>query len=205
MKKLSSIILVILLLQINFSWAQNLVVSHEITFWLKYRYLKLEKETLKTLIESKGFEGARLFFHELNRWLTFDIREYLHDWNTKVHLVSINYRNPSHYADKISQKILISYQENLEKKQKIKPVLIVQKNKDKTIYRYLIPIYVKKDCLKCHGNNYEIPFSYQVKIKNLYPNDKAINLKQGDIIAALSIEIPADTIDYLLSAQNYSQ
>ncbi|WP_457756063.1 Tll0287-like domain-containing protein [Thermodesulfatator indicus] len=203
MKKLLSIILFVLALHIKISWAENLVLSQEIAFWLNYRYLKLEKETLKVMIENKGFEGARLFFNDLNRWLTFDIREYLHDWNSKVALVSINYRNPSHSADKIAQKILISYQKKLANNKKIMPVIISKNNK--TTYRYLIPIYVKKDCLKCHGNKYEIPFSYQTKIKKFYPNDKAINLKEGDIIGALNIEIPIDTIDYLLSVRNYSK
>ncbi|AEH44270.1 hypothetical protein Thein_0388 [Thermodesulfatator indicus DSM 15286] len=203
MKKLLSIILFVLALHIKISWAENLVLSQEIAFWLNYRYLKLEKETLKVMIENKGFEGARLFFNDLNRWLTFDIREYLHDWNSKVALVSINYRNPSHSADKIAQKILISYQKKRTNNKKIMPVIISKNNK--TTYRYLIPIYVKKDCLKCHGNKHEIPFSYQTKIKKFYPNDKAINLKEGDIIGALNIEIPIDTIDYLLSVRNYSK
>jgi len=69
------------------------------------------------------------------------------------------------------------------KEKKIKrPIIIIKNNKE----IYYKPIYIKKVCLKCHGSH----LSPAVKkiLNKFYPNDKAIQYKEGDFRWFIVIE-----------------
>ncbi len=168
----------------------------DLCFWLKHRYLSLEQKNLKLMIKKEGLEGARFFFGDLDRWLTFDMREYLHDWRVKVRVVSLKYRDLKHRPDEVAEKILRLYEKKLAQGQNIVPKVVVDEHSGKTVYRYFIPIYTKKECLSCHGNSDQIPSFYQSEIQLLYPEDRAQGLKPGDLQGALSLEIPSEAIKY---------
>ncbi|GEM_PF-3561648 len=181
--------------------AETYNLLDDLGFWLKYRYQTLEQKELTNFIDQKGFEGARFFFSDLDRWLTFDLREYLHDWHVKVSLLSLKYRDLKHRPDPLAAKVIKEYQECLVRGEKVMPRVVVDKRNKELIYRYFIPIYTKKSCLRCHGNKYQLIPSYATKIKAFYPEDRAVGLKEGDLRGVISIDIPAQSVRYLVSSQ----
>ena len=56
-------------------------------------------------------------------------------------------------------------------------------------YRYARPIFVKKGCLKCHGNPKDAPPEVIAK----YGSDKAFGYKVGDVRGIISVKLPAIT------------
>ncbi len=60
----------------------------------------------------------------------------------------------------------------------------------KASFRFMQAIETKPVCLICHGDNVAAPISE--KIAELYPDDKAIGFKLGDIRGAFSIVQPLD-------------
>lgn len=67
---------------------------------------------------------------------------------------------------------------------------IVTTNNNDRIYRFIKPIPTEKVCLTCHGSNISSDLSH--KIKELYPDDKAVDFKLGHIRGAFSVTIPLD-------------
>ncbi len=57
------------------------------------------------------------------------------------------------------------------------------------IYRYTRPIYVKKGCLKCHGNPEDAP----PEVIEKYGSDKAFGYKVGDVRGIISVKLPTIT------------
>ncbi len=55
------------------------------------------------------------------------------------------------------------------------------------IYRYARPIFVKKGCLKCHGNPEDAP----PEVISKYGDKKAFGYKVGDIRGIVSVKIPS--------------
>lgn len=53
-------------------------------------------------------------------------------------------------------------------------------------YRYVQPIYVKKNCLKCHGDPADAP----VEVIEKYGSDKAFGYKEGDVRGVISVKLP---------------
>jgi len=57
---------------------------------------------------------------------------------------------------------------------------------DQSYNRLVMPIFVKKSCLLCHGAGDKRP-AFIVK---RYPQDKSFGFKEGDIIGVISVYIP---------------
>jgi hypothetical protein len=55
-------------------------------------------------------------------------------------------------------------------------------------FRYMKAIPTNIVCLKCHGS--EIDPKVAAKLEKLYPEDKAIGFKQGDIRGAFYVTMP---------------
>lgn len=68
------------------------------------------------------------------------------------------------------------------------PKFFIQKLEDG--YRYYKPLKVKTICLTCHGETSLMDKKLLEKIKKLYPDDKAINYKEGDFRGVIRIYIP---------------
>lgn len=58
-------------------------------------------------------------------------------------------------------------------------------------YRYAKPLFIKKGCLKCHGNPEDAPAAVIEK----YGNKKAFNYKVGDVRGIISVTLP--TISFM--------
>jgi hypothetical protein len=54
--------------------------------------------------------------------------------------------------------------------------------------KYMKPIKIGAACLKCHGNEGNIPPEVKELITKRYPDDKAVGYKNGDLRGAVSIK-----------------
>ncbi len=97
-------------------------------------------------------------------------------------------RNEKFKPSTREQEIITQYQKQKSDKQEIKP--IVEKNEDGSIQFYA-PIKLVQKCTTCHGVLGETltPKNDSI-IKVLYPMDKAIGFKEGDIRGIWSINFP---------------
>ena len=57
-------------------------------------------------------------------------------------------------------------------------------------YKYMEPIIIKELCLHCHDTKDAIDPEVLVQIKKLYPNDKAMGYKTGDLRGAIFVTLP---------------
>ena len=61
---------------------------------------------------------------------------------------------------------------------------------DSRSYRYMKALPTQPLCLACHGSSADIGAEVRTKIESLYPDDKAIGYKVGDIRGAMTIRKP---------------
>lgn len=60
----------------------------------------------------------------------------------------------------------------------------------KPVYRYMKALPTQDLCLKCHGTPDQVSPEVQAKLKELYPDDKAVGYKAGDVRGAITIKKP---------------
>lgn len=96
----------------------------------------------------------------------------------EIKRVSDRNRNPNNLANSKEIEIIENYKNTIKKGENSNPILIATKN-DVIFYS---PIKTMSFCLNCHGdNNKEIAENTKAKLKELYPNDKAISYKANEI------------------------
>jgi excinuclease UvrABC ATPase subunit len=109
--------------------------------------------------------------------------------NIKVRRVAIKYRNPNNKPDELDLKVLNQLKEAVESNSsKVMPVVI---KADDNTTRVYAPLKVEKACLKCHGDVKSMNADVAKIIKDKYPEDKAIDFKEGDFRGAAVAEIKA--------------
>lgn len=59
----------------------------------------------------------------------------------------------------------------------------------KDTIRYMKPVMTAEVCLNCHGSDKQISEGVKAKLAELYPNDKAIGFKKGDMRGAFSFQL----------------
>jgi arsenate reductase-like glutaredoxin family protein len=106
--------------------------------------------------------------------------------NIKVRRVAIKYRNPNNKPDKKDLEILQKFETSLKNKSLKKRPVVVDVNGTKRVY---VPLIVEKACTKCHGDINKIDPKVKSIIAKAYPNDKAVNFKEGDLRGAVVAEI----------------
>ena len=109
-------------------------------------------------------------------------------WN--IHRTSLKARATK--ADAWETRIMQSFEQKHTNGDKFKTLFnqdVVEVN-GKAAFRFIQAIETKGMCLTCHGEN--IAPVVAKKIAQLYPDDKAIGFKEGDIRGAFSIIQPLD-------------
>jgi len=103
-------------------------------------------------------------------------------------MTSLKYRNTDNQPDDWETSALTAFNQRQANGEGIKSMEFYQvvEGKDSQVFRYIKPMPVKKVCLTCHGEAVMSPIGN--KIAKLYPNDKAMGFKLGDIRGALSIQ-----------------
>jgi hypothetical protein len=137
---------------------------------------------VKKAIQEKGPIEA-INFCKLSAYPLTDSLSELYD--VKISRIAIKNRNPDNKASSDDIGIIKKYEELIAKGEKIKPQ--VQRQGDKIVF--YAPIRLQHNCLVCHGKpQSEIPDTLFKHIQNLYPNDLAVNFKEGDLRGIWKLE-----------------
>lgn len=98
-------------------------------------------------------------------------------------------RNPKNQASEEELQAIFAFSEALENEQEMKPIVKEEGNSFLAYY----PILSNDMCLQCHGEiGKEVKPETAAKIKDLYPNDKAIGYKNNQVrgIWVVKAELP---------------
>jgi len=111
--------------------------------------------------------------------------------NRKVGRTSLKLRNPANAPDAWEEAVLKKFAERRaagESPEKMAYFEVVEVNGQKN-FRFMkaigMPPLAQMPCLKCHGEN--IDSNISSKLNELYPNDKAVGYKPGEIRGAFTI------------------
>ena len=108
-------------------------------------------------------------------------------YNVKIKRISQNYRSetnkPSLHEDQLLSSIDYHYQATGE----LKAFTNMHKIDDKEYIFFYKPMKVKKACLSCHGDISNMKEGVASKLNELYPEDMAVNYKEGDFRGLISI------------------
>jgi hypothetical protein len=110
----------------------------------------------------------------------------------KVARTSLRYRNPGNAPDPWERRVLESFElrqrggEGADRLEFSEEVI----EKGKRRFRYMKAIPTGKVCLHCHGQ--KLDPAVAAKLKALYPRDKAVGFRSGDIRGAFTIIQPLE-------------
>lgn len=96
--------------------------------------------------------------------------------------------------DAWEQRVLQDFEKRAAQGEKYKTMShyeVVEEPTGKSL-RFMKAIGTAPKCLACHGSADQIPQPIQAQLKSLYPHDRAINYKVGDLRGAVSIKQPLD-------------
>lgn len=137
--------------------------------------LTLQK-SLKNAIKQGGLEYAISFCNIEAMPITDSVSE---SESVEVRRLAKKYRNPLNETNPEESELYKSYILEWLGGQQLKPKIIPDNNGHPVYYN---PIYVGALCLNCHGEpDKNINSGLAEMIKNLYPEDKATNFKQGQL------------------------
>lgn len=150
-------------------------------------FTKTIKTVLVKQMQNGGVPAALTVCSDTAQQLTADFAS-LKGINVKR--VSFKNRNENDYPDPFEFEGLKYFEEMNEKgilKEGSEYVEIVTENNGEFI-RYLKPIFVSDVCLNCHGDSNLFSPEVKALLNKNYPNDKAINYKNGELRGAVSIQ-----------------
>ncbi len=105
-----------------------------------------------------------------------------------VKRISRRYRNPQNAPDAGETAVLQIF-DQMKKNGIEMPDALVQ-NLGNGTYRYYKPLVIAKGvCLKCHGDVQKSDPALYSAIKSLYPDDRAMHYKMGDLRGAVVVEV----------------
>ncbi len=100
--------------------------------------------------------------------------------------VSDKPRNPALMADKVELQAIQFFRTHPDQRERMTPFTT---DEGKSFYHFSTPLWITKDCLKCHGKREDAPPS----IQKMY--DTAYDYKLGDLRGILSIKLPAEELE----------
>jgi hypothetical protein len=156
------------------------------------RYIKLLGGTLKKEVQEKMKEDvngtlAMGFCSTRAQEITEDVNAKLPDY-ASVRRTALRVRNEANKPDEADVKVMQVYEKAIADKKFDPKDIAVLETED--AYRVYKPLITKKMCLTCHGD--QISDDIQAVIKKVYPNDKAIGFKEGDLRGVIVAEIKKD-------------
>ncbi len=182
--KLSTLVITTALLGTS-AWAQTPTVKQE-----GIGYIKMLGGALKTELQAKMKEdptgiAAATFCKDSAVSITKEVNTKLPEY-ASVRRTSLKIRNKDNKADATDDKVMKDYVEAIEAKQ-YNPndsIKVVEEGDTTRVYKSL---FVQKACLKCHGTS--VSPEITTLIKEGYPDDKAIDLFEGDLRGVIVAEI----------------
>lgn len=100
---------------------------------------------------------------------------------TKLALTSLQVRNPAHAPDAADRAALSVIGGQLERGDPVAKVLVqrVTPSGQPPEWRVYRPLSVMKQCLDCHGTSATLAPGVAARLKELYPDDTAVNYRAG--------------------------
>lgn len=142
---------------------------------------------LQNAIGEKGIPGAIEFCNVQALPILDEVGS---KYNVKIRRASQKYRNPEDKPLDFEELILDAYAYNQENDIPNEPNIQKLENGEILFYSKAIQI-PNALCLNCHGTpGKEISPDTEIKLKELYPDDKATGHKIGDLRGMWSIQIP---------------
>lgn len=133
------------------------------------------RNSLVRAIGAKGMDGAIGFCNEKATSLT---SAYAND--VTIRRTALRFRNPANKPDSLELQVLLDA-ENAVKSGEGANVRIIRLNGRDEIH-YFKPIILQPMCLNCHGAPGEqIKSATLASITKLYPDDQAVNFREGDL------------------------
>jgi hypothetical protein len=138
---------------------------------------------LKTALADGGIENAVKYCNLMANPLVDSIST---RYSAKIRRTTLHARNPKNIPAMNEKKVLLDYQKAYESKQELSARL--EKLEDGSIV-YYSPILVNSPlCLNCHGEaGKSMNEDNYMLIKSLYPEDDAIDYKEGDFRGMWSV------------------
>lgn len=132
------------------------------------------RSALLKAIGSYGMEGAITFCKE-NALPTTD----LYADSVIIKRAAMRYRNPINGADSLESVVMEEMERQLTSG--IPTVKVIRSGSSGDIH-YFKPILLQAMCLNCHGTpGKQIQTPTLARIQQLYPDDRAVNFKEGDV------------------------
>jgi hypothetical protein len=148
--------------------------------------LKTLGSNMKKNMKSGGVMQALNFCSSEAYTLTQEVNKKLSS-GVSIKRVSDNYRNPNNAPTSDELKVINAFK-SLKADNIILPTHLLQKIDEHTIKFYKPLVLDNPVCLKCHGDistNTEL----KKKIDEIYPADKAVNYKMGDLRGLVVVTI----------------
>jgi Protein of unknown function (DUF3365) len=139
------------------------------------------RSALLSAIGSQGIEGAFDFCNVKAYPLTATYAD-----SVLLRRTSLRFRNPNNQPDSLELLVLTEMEELMNSKKMPMPK-IVRRGSSGEVH-FFKPILLQSVCLNCHGApGMQIQRTTLARIKQLYPNDLAVNFKEGDLRGAWHI------------------
>ncbi len=110
-----------------------------------------------------------------------------------VRRTALRVRNPANTPDSTDRSVLEEWLASWNPATPPKPVMKEFSSADGTKeLRYYRPVPVMATCLACHGSGDEIPGNVRKALQRDYPQDQAVEFKEGDLRGAIVVTFRAD-------------
>ncbi len=190
MKKLITFILSSLIIYSHYLYAES---NEDRVIQIGEKYSKelvqsLSKE-LQSAIKDGGITSALSVCSKKAILITSNITKENPDITIKR--TTFKYRNPLNAPDNNDSEALNFLQKSNSTNFYIKKVT----ENNQIYYLYYKKLHTKGLCLKCHGTESEITNETSLAIKKLYPNDKAVGYKSGELRGSIKVSIPLKYIE----------
>jgi hypothetical protein len=137
---------------------------------------------LKAAAQDGGIENAIRFCNMNALPLTDSLSK---TFEAKIKRTSLKLRNPSNEPDSLEAYMLDLYLQIEKMRKPMVGKTLLARNND---VRYFAPIILQGQCLKCHGSiGSDISDSTYTLLKKHYPNDKAVDFREGKLRGIWSI------------------
>jgi len=137
---------------------------------------------LKAAMKKGGVDSAVRFCNRVALPLTDSLSK---TFEVKIKRTALKLRNPQNEPDTLEAYMLDLYLQIQKMQKPMVGKALLANNND---VRYFAPIFLKKQCLKCHGTvGQEVTNDTYELIKKHYPNDQAIGFMEGELRGIWSI------------------
>lgn len=137
---------------------------------------KALSQQLQHAISERGLEGALSFCNVHALPITDSLSRAM---NVTISRTALKYRNPENAPDPYEEQLMMHFQQMIAQNKKVSDTLVVNEQGEMV---YFAPILTLPACLQCHGApEVEIKPQTMQLVRSLYPDDRAIGFREGDL------------------------